>query len=90
MRCREFGDYQDAMLDGTQRFLYHAVISPYLNIGLLDPLEVCRAVPRRPGGPAMCRSTPPRGSSGRSLAGANIVRGIYFLEGRDYRIAAMR
>jgi len=38
-----FGDYQDAMLEG-EKFLYHAVISPYLNIGLLDPLETCQQV----------------------------------------------
>jgi deoxyribodipyrimidine photolyase-related protein len=37
-----FGDYQDAMLAG-QKFLYHGVISHYLNCGLLDPLAVCRA-----------------------------------------------
>ena len=38
-----FGDHQDAMLKG-EPFLYHAVISQYLNCGLLDPLRVCRAV----------------------------------------------
>jgi deoxyribodipyrimidine photolyase-related protein len=38
-----FGDFQDAMLAG-EPFLYHAIISPYLNIGLLDPLAVCRRV----------------------------------------------
>lgn len=38
-----FGTYQDAMLDG-QPFLYHAVVSPYLNAGLLDPLAMCRQV----------------------------------------------
>jgi deoxyribodipyrimidine photolyase-related protein len=38
-----FGDYQDAMLAG-EPFLYHAVIAPYLNCGLLDPLSVCRQV----------------------------------------------
>jgi deoxyribodipyrimidine photolyase-related protein len=38
-----FGDYQDAMLRG-QTFLYHAVVSHALNCGLLDPLEMCRAV----------------------------------------------
>jgi deoxyribodipyrimidine photolyase-related protein len=37
-----FGDYQDAML-ASEPFLYHAVIAQYLNCGLLDPLEVCRA-----------------------------------------------
>tara|TARA_A100001037_G_scaffold56671_1_gene48962 strand:+ start:5175 stop:6752 length:1578 start_codon:yes stop_codon:yes gene_type:complete len=36
-----FGDYQDAMLR-DERFLYHAVISLYLNVGLLDPLDLCR------------------------------------------------
>ncbi|MEL7452660.1 MAG: cryptochrome/photolyase family protein, partial [Pseudomonadota bacterium] len=40
-----FGDYQDAMLEG-EKFLYHAIISLYLNIGLLDPLDVCRRVER--------------------------------------------
>ena len=38
----DFGDYQDAMLSG-RKFLYHSVLSPYLNCGLLDPLAVCRA-----------------------------------------------
>ncbi len=37
-----FGDYQDAMKSGED-FLFHALISPYLNIGLLDPREVCEA-----------------------------------------------
>ena len=38
-----FGDYQDAMLTG-ERFLYHSIVSMYLNCGLLDPLTVCRKV----------------------------------------------
>ena len=38
-----FGDYQDAMLAGEE-FLYHSVLSHYINVGLLDPLEVCRRV----------------------------------------------
>ena len=38
-----FGDYQDAMAEGDP-VLWHATISPYLNIGLLDPREVCDAV----------------------------------------------
>ena len=37
-----FGDFQDAM-SSQHRFLYHAVISPYLNCGLLDPRAVCEA-----------------------------------------------
>ncbi|WP_295529166.1 cryptochrome/photolyase family protein [Novosphingobium sp. Chol11] len=38
-----FGDFQDAMLR-SEKFLNHAVIGLYINCGLLDPLEVCRAV----------------------------------------------
>jgi len=41
-----FGDYQDAMVTGQPR-LWHAHLSPYLNSGLLDPLELCRAVEER-------------------------------------------
>ena len=37
-----YGDYQDAMKEG-EATLYHAVIGLYLNVGLLDPLEACRA-----------------------------------------------
>lgn len=37
-----FGDYQDAMLKG-ERYLYHSILSLYINTGLLDPLEVARA-----------------------------------------------
>ncbi len=35
-----FGDYQDAMKAGED-FLFHGLISPYLNCGLLLPREVC-------------------------------------------------
>ncbi len=42
-RLPGFGDWQDAMRTGEPT-LFHAVISPALNIGLLDPLEVCHAV----------------------------------------------
>lgn len=77
-----FGDYQDAMLEGHQ-FLYHAVVSPYLNIGLLGPLEVCQAVEKawEKGG------VPINAAEGfiRQIIGwREYVRGIYFLEGPDY------
>ncbi len=36
----QFGDYQDAMKQGED-FMYHSLISPYLNIGLLSPKEIC-------------------------------------------------
>ena len=37
----QFGDYQDAMKRGEPT-LFHSLIAPALNIGLLDPLDVCR------------------------------------------------
>ncbi|MCC0804697.1 cryptochrome/photolyase family protein [Methylobacterium sp. W2] len=41
----QFGDYQDAMKTGAP-FLYHALLSPALNAGLLTAEEVCRAAAR--------------------------------------------
>ena len=38
-----FGKFQDAM-DSDSSFLSHAVISMYLNAGLLDPITVCKKV----------------------------------------------
>jgi deoxyribodipyrimidine photolyase-related protein len=38
-----FGDYQDAMVAG-QPYLYHSLISSYLNAGLLLPLEICEKI----------------------------------------------
>ena len=37
-----FGDYQDAMKTGAP-FLFHSLLAPALNLGLLSPREVCQA-----------------------------------------------
>jgi deoxyribodipyrimidine photolyase-related protein len=37
----EFGRNQDAML-AERPWMYHSLLSPYLNLGLLDPLDLCR------------------------------------------------
>lgn len=42
-RLENFGPYQDA-LSNRKPFLFHSVISPALNMGVLTPLEVVRAV----------------------------------------------
>ena len=39
----KFGTYQDAMLE-EHKFLYHSLLSFYINVGLLDPLTVCQRV----------------------------------------------
>jgi len=77
-----FGDYQDAMLAG-ERFLYHSVLSVYLNAGLLDPLELCR------GAEAAWRdgAAPINAVEGyvRQILGwREFVRGVYDLQGPDY------
>ena len=41
-----FGQYQDVMVEG-ESFLYHAVLSMYLNAGLLDPMDLCREAESR-------------------------------------------
>lgn len=38
----KFGDYEDAM-NSSADYLFHSVLSPYINIGLLSPQEVCTA-----------------------------------------------
>ncbi len=77
-----FGDYQDAMLRG-EAFLFHAVISPYLNIGLLGPLEVCKAAEQAyEKGDAPINAV--EGFIRQIIGWREYVRGIYFLEGPDY------
>ena len=43
VRLTTFGPYQDAMVTGEDT-LWHALLSPYLNTGLLHPLEVIQTV----------------------------------------------
>lgn len=41
-----FGPYEDAMVSG-ERALCHSLLSPLLNVGLLDPLDVCQRAAAR-------------------------------------------
>ncbi|MFT5281059.1 MAG: deoxyribodipyrimidine photolyase-related protein [Flavobacteriaceae bacterium] len=47
--CKErlhlFGDYEDAIVKDSSQ-LYHSILSPYLNSGLLEPLEVVHTILR--------------------------------------------
>ncbi|MEO1139676.1 MAG: cryptochrome/photolyase family protein [Pseudomonadota bacterium] len=77
-----FGDYQDAMLE-DDRFLHHSVLAQYLNIGLLDPVEICTRVEEE----WKAGNVPINAAEGyiRQVIGwREYVRGIYFREGPDY------
>ena len=77
-----FGDYQDAMKSG-EPFLYHAVLSPYLNIGLLTPQEVCAAAQTawREGRVPLNAA---EGFIRQILGWREYVRGIYWRNMPDY------
>lgn len=77
-----FGDYQDAMKNGED-FLFHALVSPYLNIGLLDPREVCEAAL---GAFADGRAPLPavEGFVRQILGWREYVRGFYWLQMPGY------
>ncbi len=77
-----FGDYQDAMLSG-EPFLWHSLLSPYLNSGLLDPLELAQAVEAR----FQDGDVPINAAEGfiRQIIGwREYVRGIYWHQGPEY------
>ena len=77
-----FGDYQDAMLVADP-VLSHSLLSPYLNIGLLSPLEVCQRVEAA----WQAGLVPINAAEGfiRQIIGwREFVRGIYFHHGPDY------
>ena len=77
-----FGDYQDAMVRG-QDFLFHSVLSVYINAGLLDPLTVCRrAEAAYRAGQAPLNAV--EGFIRQIIGWREFVRGVYFREGPGY------
>ena len=82
-RLTLFGDFQDAMLAG-EAWLYHSHIGMYLNLGLLLPAEVVQRVEQ-----AWHESNPPinavEGFIRQILGWREYVRGIYWLQGPDYK-----
>ncbi|AXJ95754.1 MULTISPECIES: cryptochrome/photolyase family protein [unclassified Sphingomonas] len=77
-----FGDYEDAMLTG-ERHLWHSILSPYINSGLLDPIDLCR----RAEAEYRARRAPLNAVEGyiRQIIGwREYMRGIYWREGPDY------
>ena len=77
-----FGETQDAMLQ-ADRFLNHAVLSPYLNAGLLTGLEVCRAAAAAyQSGHAPLNAV--EGFIRQIIGWREFLRGVYFLHGPSY------
>lgn len=77
-----FGDYQDAMLSGN-RFLYHSVLSIYINAGLLDWREACDAAQEAwRAGEAPLNAV--EGFIRQIIGWREYMRGIYFREKPDY------
>ncbi|WP_188658325.1 cryptochrome/photolyase family protein [Sphingomonas metalli] len=77
-----FGDFEDAMLAG-ERFLWHSILSPYINSGLLDPLDLCRrAEAEYRAGRAPLNSV--EGYIRQIIGWREFMRGIYWREGPDY------
>lgn len=77
-----FGDWQDAMADG-EPWMWHGLISTAINMGLLDPLDVCRkaeAVYRSGAAPLNAVE----GFIRQILGWREFVRGVYWLKSPEY------
>jgi deoxyribodipyrimidine photolyase-related protein len=81
-RLDGFGPYQDAMLRG-QPTLWHSLLAPSLNLGLLHPLEVIRRLEEA----GRARRTPPASLEGviRQILGwREYTHALYWCFGPDY------
>lgn len=66
-----FGDFEDA-IDDRDPFLYHSVLSPYLNIGFVTPEEVVKKVLK-----AKCPINSKEGFVRQVIGWREFIRGIY-------------
>jgi len=81
-RLINFGDYQDAMVQG-EPWMYHSHISFYINIGLLNPLECCeRAEAAYHTGGAPLNAV--EGFIRQIIGWREYIRGIYWLKMPEY------
>jgi deoxyribodipyrimidine photolyase-related protein len=82
-RLATFGPYEDAMVTG-QDTLWHALLSPYLNLGLLSPLEVIQRVEAafRERNDLLINSV--EGFIRQVMGWREYMRGVYALSGDDY------
>ena len=77
-----FGTYQDAIATESP-FLFHSLISAYLNIGLLDPLAVCQRVEAAYHNDE-CSLATAEGFIRQILGWREYVRGVYWLLMPEY------
>ena len=78
-----FGTYQDAMKEG-EPYMFHGLVSPMINIGLLTPEEVCRAAEREYyEGRAPLNAV--EGFIRQVIGWREYVRGIYWWAGPGYK-----
>jgi deoxyribodipyrimidine photolyase-related protein len=87
-RLGAFGPHEDAMLSGD-RWLAHSLLSPALNLGLLDPLEVVVATERSARDRAAAGDLLPlnsvEGFVRQVMGWRDYVWHLYWYLGRDYR-----
>ena len=81
-RLPNFGDYQDAMIEG-EPWMYHSHISFYLNCGLLLPLECVKAAEKAyQTGKAPLNAV--EGFIRQIIGWREFVRGVYWLKMPEY------
>jgi deoxyribodipyrimidine photolyase-related protein len=82
-RFKEFGDYEDAIVD-TEKTLHHSILTPMLNIGLLLPMQIVNAAIAF----ASENNVPLNSLEGfiRQIIGwREFIRGVYIYKGTEER-----
>jgi len=78
----QFGTYQDALVEESP-WVFHSLISMYLNCGLLEPLAVCRRV-EQAFKSGFCSLSAAEGFIRQVLGWREYVRGVYWRFMPDY------
>jgi deoxyribodipyrimidine photolyase-related protein len=82
-RLPDFGPYQDAMVTGEET-MWHSMISAYINIGLLQPLEVIQAAEKEYYQQGLSLSSV-EGFIRQVLGWREYMHGVYHYVSVDYR-----